>query len=68
MAEISAIFSEISHFGPKYGSRGKMMNVKKMQNEILDILIQKFLAYGRNFCHFLPKLFILSISAAQKEK
>ena len=29
-----------------------MMNIEKMRNEILDILIEKFLAYDRNFCHF----------------
>ena len=52
MAEISTIFSEILHFGPKYASRGKTVNIQKMRFFILDMGMQKFLVNGRNFCLF----------------
>ena len=45
MAEISAVFREISHFCPKYASTGKMVNVQKMRNFFLDMGMQKFLEY-----------------------
>ena len=40
---------EISGMEPLYR---KMMNMKNVQNFIPDMMGQKFLAYGRNFCHF----------------
>ena len=40
---------EISGMEPFYR---KMMNMKNVQNFFPDMLGQKFLAYGRNFCHF----------------
>ena len=44
-------YPEIIYFDHFRCSEGEMMNAKKMRNKILDILIQKFLTYGRNFCH-----------------
>ena len=39
ITEISAIFPEILCFGSFRCSEGKMMNIEKMRNKILDILI-----------------------------
>ena len=52
MTEISAIWSEILDFKLKLGSYAKMMIMWKKRNSLADMLMQKFLRYGRNFWHF----------------
>ena len=56
MAEISVILSENVLFWLKSGSNAIITNIRKMRNFILDILIQKFLRYGRNFCDHIFRL------------
>ena len=49
------------------GRYENMTNEEYVRNFIADMGKKKFLAYGRNFCHFHQKLFILAISAAHRE-
>ena len=67
MAEIYAIFSEILWFDPFRTSEGKMVNMKEMRNEILDILILEISGIRQKFLAFSPKFFILTLSVPQRE-
>ena len=44
-----------------------MLNMKVMQNEILDILILEISGIWQKFLEFFQKIFILALSVPQRE-